>query len=147
MKIAIACDHGAYEYKELIKEMLSKEGHEVQDFGTYSTASCDYPTFAKACANSVAQNQNDFGIVICGTGIGVSMSANKVKGIRCALCSEPLSARLTREHNDANMLAMGQRIIGVEMMKEIVHTFLQTPFSGDERHQRRIDLLMDIENN
>ncbi len=146
MNIGIACDHGAFEYKEILKDMLQKEGHMVTDFGTYDTNSCDYPDFAAACAKSVAQKKNDFGIVICGTGIGVSISANKVHGIRCALCSEPLSAKLTREHNNANMLAMGQRIIGEEMMKEIVHVFLNTPFSKDERHQRRIDKLMALEN-
>ncbi|MCI9293111.1 MAG: ribose 5-phosphate isomerase B [Erysipelotrichaceae bacterium] len=146
MNIGIACDHGAFEYKEILKDMLQKEGHMVTDFGTYDKNSCDYPDFAAACAKSVAQKKNDFGIVICGTGIGVSISANKVHGIRCALCSEPLSAKLTREHNNANMLAMGQRIIGEEMMKEIVHVFLNTPFSKDERHQRRIDKLMALEN-
>lgn len=146
MNIGIACDHGAFEYKEILKDMLQKEGHMVTDFGTYDKNSCDYPYFAAACAKSVAQKKNDFGIVICGTGIGVSISANKVHGIRCALCSEPLSAKLTREHNNANMLAMGQRIIGEEMMKEIVHVFLNTPFSKDERHQRRIDKLMALEN-
>ncbi|MCI9524606.1 MAG: ribose 5-phosphate isomerase B [Erysipelotrichaceae bacterium] len=146
MNIGIACDHGAFEYKEILKDMLQKEGHMVTDFGTYDRNSCDYPDFAAACAKSVAQKKNDFGIVICGTGIGVSISANKVHGIRCALCSEPLSAKLTREHNNANMLAMGQRIIGEEMMKEIVHVFLNTPFSKDERHQRRIDKLMALEN-
>jgi len=146
MNIGISCDHGAFEYKEILKDMLQKEGHMVTDFGTYDKNSCDYPDFAAACAKSVAQKKNDFGIVICGTGIGVSISANKVHGIRCALCSEPLSAKLTREHNNANMLAMGQRIIGEEMMKEIVHVFLNTPFSKDERHQRRIDKLMALEN-
>lgn len=146
MHIGIACDHGAFEYKEILKDMLQKEGYAVEDFGTYDTNSCDYPDFASACAKSVAQKKNDVGIVICGTGIGVSISANKIHGIRCALCSEPLSAKLTREHNNANMLAMGQRVIGVEMMKEIVRVFLQTPFSEDARHQRRIDKLMALEN-
>ena len=109
MKIAIACDHGAYEYKEMIKAMLEQEGHEVLDFGTDSTASVDYPDHALPCAQAVAKGEAERGIVLCGTGIGVSITANKVKGIRCALCSDPLSARLTREHNDSNMLAMGQR--------------------------------------
>lgn len=145
MKIGIACDHGAVEYKEVAKAMLIEQGHEVEDFGTHDTTSCDYPDYALACATSVAQGKNEAGIVICGTGIGVSISANKVNGIRCALCSETTSARLTREHNNANMLAMGQRTIGVEVMKEIVHTFITTPFSNDERHQRRIDKIMAIE--
>lgn len=145
MKIAVACDHGAVEYKEIVKEMLCAQGHEVEDFGTNSTNSCDYPDFAYPCAKSVADGKNERGIVICGTGIGVSITANKVDGIRCALCSEPVSAKLTREHNDANMLAMGQRVIGVEVMKEIVNVFMETPFSQDERHQRRIEKLMAIE--
>ena len=114
MKIALACDHGAFEYKEIVKEMLTKEGHIVEDFGCYSTESVDYPDYAGPAAQSVADGKNDRGIVICGTGIGVSITANKIKGIRCALCSDPVSAKLTREHNDSNVLAMGQRIIGVE---------------------------------
>ena len=145
MKIALACDHGAYDYKEMVKEMLTKQGHEVQDFGCHSDASVDYPDYAGPCAKSVASGENERGIVICGTGIGVSITANKVDGIRCALCSDPLSARLTREHNDSNMLAMGARIIGSELMKEIVNVWLTTDFSCDERHQRRIDKVMALE--
>lgn len=145
MRIAIACDHGAYEYKEMIKKMLLEQGHEVKDFGTDSTASMDYPDTALPCAQAVASGEYERGIVMCGTGIGVSMTANKVKGIRCALCSDPLSARLTREHNDSNMLAFGQRIIGSEIAKEIVNVWLQTPFSNGERHINRIKKLMDIE--
>ena len=118
MKIGIACDHGAVEFKEIIKAMLSEQGHEINDYGTNSSESCDYPDFAYQCAQSVAQGINERGIVLCGSGIGVSITANKVKGIRCALCSETTSARLSREHNDANMLAMGQRLIGAEAMKE-----------------------------
>lgn len=145
MKIAVACDHGAVEYKEIMKEMLIQQGHEVEDFGTNSLDSCDYPDFAYPCAKSVADGRNERGIVLCGTGIGVSITANKVDGVRCALCSEPVSAKLTREHNDSNVLAMGQRVIGVEMMKEIVNVWIHTPFSKDARHQRRIDKLMAIE--
>lgn len=145
MKIGIGCDHGAYEYKEIVKEMLTKQGHVVEDFGTYNTESCDYPDYAYACAKSVSEGKNERGIVICGTGIGVSITANKVHGIRCALCSEPVSAKLTREHNNSNMLAMGQRVIGVEIMKEIVNVWVNTPFSNDERHQRRIDKIMAVE--
>ncbi len=145
MKIAIACDHGAYEYKEMIKEMLLSKGHEVKDFGTDSTASMDYPDSALPCAQAVANGEAERGIVMCGTGIGVSITANKVKGIRCALCSDPLSARLTREHNDSNMLAFGQRIVGSEMAKEIVNVWLETPFSNGERHIQRIQKVMDIE--
>lgn len=145
MKIGIGCDHGAYEYKEIIKEMLTKEGHEVEDFGTFNTQSCDYPDFAYACAKSVSEGKNERGIVICGTGIGVSITANKVKGIRCALCADSVSAKLTREHNDSNMLAMGQRIIGVEVMKDIVHTWINTPFSKEVRHEQRIAKITAIE--
>lgn len=145
MKVAIACDHGAYEYKEILKKILTDEGYEVTDFGTNSTASCDYADYASAAARSVAAHENDRGIVLCGTGIGVSIAANKVKGIRCALCSDPLSARLTREHNDSNVLAMGQRIIGEELMKEIAHVWLTTEFSHEERHQRRIDKVSKLE--
>ena len=145
MKIAVACDHGAYEYKEMIKEMLLSQGHEVVDFGTDSTASMDYPDTALPCAKAVASGECERGIVMCGTGIGVSITANKVKGIRCALCSDPLSARLTREHNDSNMLAFGQRIIGSEMAKEIVNVWLNTPFSNGERHCQRIRKVMEIE--
>ena len=141
MKIAIACDHGAYEYKEMIKDMLLAQGHEVKDFGTDSPASVDYPDVAQA----VASGEYERGIVMCGTGIGVSITANKVKGIRCALCSDPLSARLTREHNDTNMLAFGQRIIGSELAKEIVNVWLTTPFSNGERHKNRIEKVMAIE--
>ena len=145
MKIAVACDHGAYEYKEMIKEMLLSQGHEVVDFGTDSTASMDYPDTVLPCAKAVASGECERGIVMCGTGIGVSITANKVKGIRCALCSDPLSARLTREHNDSNMLAFGQRIIGSEMAKEIVNVWLGTPFSNGERHIQRIRKVMAIE--
>jgi len=145
MKIGIGCDHGAYAYKETVKEMLIQEGHEVEDFGAYDTSSCDYPDYAYACAKSVSEGRNERGIVLCGTGIGVSITANKVKGIRCALCSDTTSARLTREHNDSNMLAMGQRIIGIELMKDIVRIWMNTPFSQGERHQRRIDKISAIE--
>ena len=145
MKIALACDHGAFEYKEIVKEMLTKEGHIVEDFGCYSTESVDYPDYAGPAAQSVADGKNDRGIVICGTGIGADITANKIKGIRCALCSDPVSAKLTREHNDSNVLAMGQRIIGVELMKEIVRVWMGTEFSHDARHQRRIDKVMALE--
>lgn len=145
MKIGIACDHGALEFKEIIKAMLTEQGHEVCDYGTNSSESCDYPDFAYQCAQSVSQGINERGIVLCGSGIGVSIVANKVKGIRCALCSEPTSARLSREHNDANMLAMGQRLIGVEAMKDIVNVWINTPFSQSKRHQQRINKITAIE--
>ncbi len=145
MKIGIACDHGAVEFKEIIKAMLSEQGHEINDYGTNSSESCDYPDFAYQCAQSVAQGINERGIVLCGSGIGVSITANKVKGIRCALCSETTSARLSREHNDANMLAMGQRLIGAEAMKDIVNVWLNILFSQSKRHQRRIEKIAAIE--
>lgn len=147
MKIAIGNDHGAVEYKDIIKAMLTEEGHEVIDCGTNSTDSCDYPDYAKAVADKVVSGEVEKGIVICGTGIGISIAANKVKGIRCGLCTNTTMARLTREHNDANVLSMGQRIIGIETAKDIVHTFLCTPFSNGERHKRRIEKITEIENN
>ncbi|MEG0823191.1 MAG: ribose 5-phosphate isomerase B [Erysipelotrichaceae bacterium] len=145
MKIALGCDHGALEYKEILKKELAEQGHTVQDFGTYDKASCDYPDYAAAAAKSVANKENDRAIVICGTGIGVSIAANKIKGVRCALCSETLSAQLTREHNDTNVLAMGQRIIGEEMMRAIVKVWLETPFSNGERHIARINKISKLE--
>ncbi len=145
MKIALACDHGAFEYKQIVKSMLEEMGHSVEDFGTNSTQSMDYPDTAGPCAKSVAEGRNERGIVICGTGIGVSIVANKIKGIRCALCNDPVSAKLTREHNDSNMLAMGQRVLGVEVMKEIVRIWVQTEFSGDKRHACRIEKVMQLE--
>lgn len=145
MKIAVACDHGAFEYKMIVKEMLEEMGHEVKDFGCDSTDSVDYPDYAGPAAGAVASGAYDRGIVICGTGIGVSIAANKVKGIRCALCGDTVSAKLTREHNDSNVLAMGARIIGVELMKEIVRVWINTEFSHDERHQRRIDKVSALE--
>lgn len=145
MKVAIACDHGAVEYKEIVKEMLEKQGHIVKDFGCDSCESVDYSDYAYPCAKAVAEGEYDRGIVICGTGIGVSIVANKVDGVRCALCSDPVSAKLTREHNDSNVLAMGQRVLGVEIMKEIVQVWIHTEFSHDERHQRRIDKVMKLE--
>ena len=136
--IAIASDHGGYQLKEHIKAYLAAKGITCQDFGTDSMDSCDYPVFAKPAAQAVASGACEKGIVICTTGIGMSIAANKVKGIRCALCSEPLSAEMTRRHNDANMLAMGGGLIGNNMADRIVDAFLNTPFEGG-RHQRRVD--------
>ena len=143
--IAIACDHSALDMKRNIEELLDEMGLEYMDFGTDSTASCDYPVFAVRAANAVVSRKCDKGILICGTGNGMSLAANKVKGIRCAACSEPYSATMTRAHNDANMLAIGARVIGVEIARMIVRAFLETPFEGG-RHQRRVDMLMAIEN-
>ena len=138
MKIGIACDHGAYEAKEAIKEMLIEEGHEVKDFGTYSTASCDYPDFAHPCAEAVEAGEVYPGIAICGTGNGIGMTLNKHQGIRAALCWQPELARLARAHNDANVLVLPGRFIEPEVALECVDTFLSTEFEGG-RHQRRID--------
>ena len=136
--IAIASDHGGFELKEAVKKHLEKRGLEYKDFGTNDMNSCDYPDFGIPAAKAVGSGECDRGIVICTTGIGISMVANKIKGVRCALCSEKTSARLTREHNDANMLAMGGGFTGELLAMEIVDTFLDTPFSGLEKHSRRI---------
>ena len=136
--IAIACDHGGYDLKQQVMEHLKEKGLEYKDFGCYDHKSCDYPDFARPAAKAVADGKCDRGIVICTTGIGVSITANKVKGIRCALCADPLSAKMTRLHNDANMLAMGAGMIGGNLAMEITDVFLDTPFSGEERHARRI---------
>lgn len=143
--IAIACDHAALEMKKEIEDLLTSRGLEYKDFGTYTTDSCHYPVFGARAARAVASGECDRGIVICGTGIGISLAANKIKGIRCALCSDPYSAKMTRAHNDANMLALGARVIGIELAKMIVETFLDTPFEGG-RHQMRVDLISAIEN-
>ena len=142
--VSIASDHGGYRLKEHIKAYLTAKGISVLDCGCDSLDSCDYPIFGKAAAQAVADGRCEKGIVICTTGIGISISANKVKGIRCALCSEPLSAEMTRRHNDANMLAMGAGMIGPNMAARIVDTFLSPEFEGG-RHARRVGLMMDIE--
>jgi len=145
MKIAMACDHGAFEYKTEIKNMLEKMGHEVKDFGCYDSNSVDYPDMIRPACEALARGDFDRGIVMCGTGIGASIVANKVDGVRCALVSDCFSAKATREHNDTNVLAMGQRVMGIEVAKEITRIWLETPFSNDERHIRRIEKIMDIE--
>ena len=145
MKIAIGCDHGALALKNKLVSHLEAKGYEVKDFGTYTSASCDYPEFASAAAKAVACGECDKGIVLCTTGIGVSISANKVDGIRCALLSDGWSAKMTRLHNDTNMMAMGAGVVGENLALEITDTWLSTEFSGEERHQRRIDKLMALE--
>ena len=142
--IAIASDHGGYHLKEHIKAYLAAKGITCEDFGTDSTESCDYPVFGRAAAEAVASGQCEKGIVICTTGIGISITANKVKGIRCALCADSLSAEMTRRHNDANMLAMGAGIVGPNLAERIVDVFLSTEFEGG-RHQRRVNLITDME--
>ncbi|MBR2967456.1 MAG: ribose 5-phosphate isomerase B [Clostridia bacterium] len=143
--IAIGCDHAALKLKNTIKEHLASRGFEVEDFGCFTEQSVDYPEYALKVAESVASKKCDKGILICGTGIGMSMAANKVKGVRCAHCSDTFSAKATRQHNDANVLALGERVVGVGLALEIVDCFVDTPFSNDARHIRRIDKITQIE--
>lgn len=145
MKIAIGNDHAALELKKVIKAYVEDMGHEVVDFGTHTADSCDYPVYGEKVARAVAGGECELGILICGTGIGISLAANKVKGIRAAVCSESYSARLTRAHNNANIIAFGARVIGEDTAKDIVNAFINTPFEGG-RHQRRIDMITEIEN-
>lgn len=138
MKIALGADHGGFNYKNKIKEYLAASGFEVEDVGTFSAESCDYPDFAKKVAHLVATGAADRGILVCGTGIGMSIAANKVAGIRAAHCTDTFSAKATREHNDSNILCLGERILSEDLTLEIVKIWLETPFSNDERHIRRI---------
>ena len=144
MKIALGSDHGGYGLKQHITETIKGLGHEVEDFGCYSTESCDYPDFGEAAARAVSEGKCDMGIVICTTGIGISIAANKVKGIRCGHCADCLEAELTRKHNDANMMAIGAGFTGEKMADRMVEVFLSTAFEGG-RHQRRVDKMMAIE--
>lgn len=144
--IALGCDHGAFDLKEALKKHLDARGLAYKDYGCFDKTSCDYPDYAALAARAVASGECERGIVLCTTGIGVSISANKIKGIRCALLSDKMSARLTREHNDTNMMALGAGAVGEMLALEIVDTWLDTPFSGIERHQRRIDKIMALEN-
>lgn len=136
--IAIGCDHGGFELKQEIMKYLDDKGYEYKDYGTYSSDSCDYPVYAKKVARSILDGECDKGILICGTGIGIGITANKFKGIRAALCHDVFSAQATREHNDANILTMGARVVGPGLAIKIVDTFLNTEFSNDERHINRI---------
>ena len=146
MKIALACDHGALDLKNKVSAHLSARGFEVKDFGTHTLDSCDYPDYAAPAAKAVAAGECEKGIVLCTTGIGVSITANKVDGIRCALLSDVMSARMTREHNDTNMMAIGAGVVGEMLALQIIDTWLGTEFSGEVRHQRRIDKMMALEN-
>ena len=141
--IAIGSDHGGFELKQEIMAHLRERGLEYKDYGTYTAESCDYPDYGKAVAHAVASGEAEKGIIICGTGIGISISANKVRGIRAALCHDCFSAEMTRLHNDANVLAMGARVVGPGLALKITDTFLDTPFSNDERHIRRIGKIED----
>ena len=144
MKIVLASDHGGFELKEAIKEHLRKEGYDLNDIGVYDTKSVDYPDYGKKAALMVAGNEADKGIIVCGTGIGISIAANKVKGIRCALCTNEYMARMSRMHNDANMLALGGRVTGAGLATEIVDAWLSAEFEGG-RHENRVNKIMDIE--
>ena len=139
--IALGCDHGGYELMQEVKAYLDSKGLEYKDFGCHSTEAVDYPVYARKVGTAVLDGSCDKGILICGTGIGISIAANKMPGIRAALCSDCFSAEATRLHNDANILAMGGRVVGPGLAVKIVETFLNTPFSGEERHQRRIRLI------
>ena len=145
MKIAVACDHGGLNLKNALIAYLKKNGHEVKNFGTDTLDSCDYPDYAVLAAEAVATGECDRGIVVCSSGIGVSIVANKVPGIRCAHCHDTYCAKYTRLHNDANMIAFGEKVVGVGLMEEIVNLFLTTEFEGGERHNRRVDKIAKIE--
>lgn len=146
MKIAIGCDHGGLEHKNAIAEHLKSKGFEVNDFGIHEQVSVDYPDIAKKVCGSITSGESDLGILVCGTGIGMSIAANKVKGIRAAACSEHFSAKYTRLHNNSNILCLGGRVIGVGTAIELADIFVNTEFEGG-RHQRRVDLITEIENN
>ena len=144
MKIGIANDHASVEMKQQVVAYLKEKDNDVVNYGTDSTESCDYPVYGEKIGHAVASGEVDFGIAICGTGLGISLAANKVHGIRAAVCSEPYTARLSRQHNDANILAFGSRVIGIELAKMIIDEFLGAEFEGG-RHQRRVDMIMDVE--
>lgn len=145
MIIALGSDHGGYELKKTILDHLKNKNIETIDLGTYSCSSCDYPDFAELVCDAVLSKKADLGILACGTGLGISISANKIKGIRCALLGDVFSAKAAREHNDANVMAVGGRVLGPGLALEIVDAFLGAEFSGDERHQRRINKMMKLE--
>lgn len=145
MKIAMAADHGGFELKNILKDYLSEKGNEIIDLGTNSPESVDYPDFALLCAKEVVQKNVDFGILVCGTGVGISIAANKVKGIRCALCPSPEIAALTKQHNNANIISLGGRFTSPDDAKKIVDAYMSAEFEGD-RHINRINKISDIEN-
>ena len=145
MMIAIGSDHGGYALKEEIKKHLTERGVEFQDYGTFSEESCDYPIYAEKVCKAVTGGEAEKGILCCGTGIGMSMAANKIKGIRCACCGDCFSAEMTRRHNDANVIAMGGRVVGAGLALKMVDLFLDTPYEGG-RHARRVGMMMELEN-
>ena len=143
--IAIGSDHGGFTLKEELKKHLTERGIEFKDYGTFSAESCDYPTYAEKVCSAVVGGEAEKGILCCGTGIGMSMAANKIKGIRCACCSDCFSAEMTRRHNDANVLALGGRVVGAGLAEKMVDLFLDTPYEGG-RHARRVGMIMELEN-
>ena len=145
MKIAMAADHGGFELKDILRDYLTEKGHEITDLGTNTPDSVDYPDYAKLCADEVVAKNVDFGILVCGTGVGISIAANKVKGIRCGLCPSPEIAALVKQHNNANMIALGGRFTDVPTAKKIVDAYMSAEFEGG-RHQGRIDKMMALEN-
>lgn len=145
MKVAIGCDHGGYSLKQIVMKFLTDKGYEMTDFGTYTTESCDYPIYAEKVATAVAEGQCELGILICGTGIGMSLAANKVNGIRAAVVGDYFSAKYTRMHNNANILCMGERVTGPGAACEMAELFLTTEFEGG-RHERRVNMITEIEN-
>lgn len=145
MKIGIGNDHSALDLKKVVVEHLQSEGYEVVDYGTYTKESCNYPEFGEKVARAIVAGEVDLGVLICGTGVGISLAANKVKGIRAAVCSEPYTAQMVRRHNNAQIIAFGARVVGDEMAKMIVDSFLNAEFEGGGRHQKRVDMIMDIE--
>ena len=147
MKITIGSDHGAVELKDAVKKVLTEFDAEINDVGTFGNDAVDYPDIAEKVCAEVASGNSERGIVLCGTGIGISIAANKIKGIRCALCNDVFSAKMSREHNNANVLAMGGRVLGIGVAGEIVRAWLSTDFSNDERHNRRIAKITALENN
>ena len=144
MKLAIGADHGGFSLKEVLKKHLEEQGYEVEDFGTYDTASCHYPVYAEKVARAVAENRAQLGILVCGTGIGMSIAANKIKGIRAAAVSDCFTAQATREHNDSNVLCLGERTVGPGLAMRIVDTWLNASFQGG-RHQTRVDMISALE--
>lgn len=147
MKIALGCDHGGFERMQEVKEHLTSLGHEYKDFGCYSTDRAHYPEHGEAAARAVASGECDLGIVICTTGIGISIAANKVRGVRCACCSDTFSAEMTRRHNDANMLAFGASVVGKGLALKLVDAFLGAEFESGGRHEMRVNMISEIENN
>lgn len=144
MKIAIGNDHSAVEMKQQVQKYLEEKGYEVINFGTDSEESCDYPLYGEKVGRAVVNGEADLGVVICGTGVGISLAANKVKGVRAVVCSEPYSAKLSKQHNNTNVLAFGARVVGIELAKMILDSWLEAEFEGG-RHERRVNMIMDIE--